>query len=61
MQKEHQEYFHCILAKLLNVQKRVRPDIGLTIAFLTKRVNAPDLDDWRKLDHLVEYLKSDRD
>ena len=43
------------------MQKRVRPDIGPTIAFLTKRVKAPDLDDWRKLDHLEEYIKSDCD
>jgi hypothetical protein len=61
LQKEHREYFHCIVAKLLYVQKRVRPDIGPTIAFLTKRVKAPDLDDWCKLDHLVEYLKSNWD
>ena len=58
LQKEHCEYFHCIVAKLLYVKKRVRPDIGPTIAFLAKRVKAPDIDDWRKLDHLVEYLKS---
>ena len=37
LQKEHCEYLHCSVAKLLYVQKRVRPDIGPTIAFLTKR------------------------
>ena len=46
---------------MLYVQKRVRPDIGPTIAFLTKRVKEPDLGGWRKLDHLVEYLKSNWD
>jgi hypothetical protein len=55
------EYFHCIVAKLLYVQKKVRPDIGPAIAILTKRVKAPDLDSWRKLERLVEYLKSDWD
>ena len=46
LQNEHREYFHCIVAKLLYVQKRVRLDIGQAIAFLTKRVNTPDLDNW---------------
>ena len=58
LQKENCEYFHCIVAKLLYVRKRVRPDIGPTIALLTKRVEAPDLNNWRTLYHLVEYLKS---
>jgi hypothetical protein len=31
------------------------------MAFLTKRVQAPDLDDWRKLVHLMEYIKADGD
>jgi hypothetical protein len=61
LQNEHREYFHCIVAKLLYVQKRLRPDIGPTIAFILKRQKATDLDDWHKLDHLVEYLKSDWD
>ena len=33
----------------------------LAVAFLTTRVKAPNEDDWRKLRHLVEYLKSTRD
>jgi hypothetical protein len=46
---------------MLYVTKRARPDTVLVVAFLTTRVNAPDEDDWRKLRHLVEYLKSTRD
>jgi hypothetical protein len=57
--KEHCEYFHCIVAKLLFVQKRVWADIGPSIAFLTKRMKAPDLEDWSKLAHLIDYLKPD--
>jgi hypothetical protein len=30
----------------------------VAIAFLTTRVRAPDIDNWRKLEHLVEYLRS---
>ncbi len=50
--------FHNIVAKALYLVKRVRPDASVVIAFLTTRVRAPDIDDWRKLNHLVEYLRS---
>jgi hypothetical protein len=58
---EQREVFHCLVAKLLFVWKRVRPDIGVAMSFLTKRVKQPDLDDWRKLVHLMEYLKAEGD
>jgi hypothetical protein len=50
--------FHNITAKGIYVNKRARPDISLSIAFLTTRVKGPDIDNWRKLCHLVEYLRS---
>ncbi len=53
--------FHNIMLKGIYVTKRVRPDISLSIAFLTTRVKGPDIDDWRKLCHLVEYLRSTRE
>jgi hypothetical protein len=53
--------FHNITAKEINVAKRARPNIFLSIAFLTTRVKGPDIDDWRKLCHLVEYLRSTRE
>ena len=54
--------FHTtIVAKVLYVTKRARPDTSLAIAFLTTRVKAPDTDDWEKLFHLMEYLRGDRD
>ncbi len=53
--------FHNIAAKRIYVAKRARPDISLTIAFLTTRVKGPDIDDSRKLCHLVEYLRSTRE
>ena len=52
--------FHTIVAKVLYVTKRARPDTSLAIAFLTTRVRAPDTDDWEKLCHLMEYLRGDR-
>ncbi len=52
--------FHTVVAKILYVTKRARPDTCLSIAFLTIRVRAPDIDDWEKLHHLsMEYLRKD--
>jgi hypothetical protein len=52
--------FHNITAKGIYVNKKARPDISLSIAFLTTRVKGPDIDNWRKLCHLVEYLRNTR-
>ncbi len=52
--------FHNITAKGIYVNKKARPDISLSIAFLTTRVKGLDIDDWCKLCHLVEYLRSMR-
>ncbi len=49
------------MAKGIYVTKRARPDISLSIAFLTTSVKGPDIDDWCKLCHLVEYLRSTRE
>jgi hypothetical protein len=50
---------HAIVAKTLYVTERARPDMFLSIAFLTTRVRAPDVDDWEKLRHLMKYLRKD--
>jgi hypothetical protein len=61
LDKEGQEIFHCIVAKMIYIWKRVKPDCGVSMSFLTKRVKSPDLDDWRKLVHLMEHVKADGD
>ena len=58
--KKQQEAFHCVVAKLIYLWKHGRPDIGTAVSFLTKQVREPDLDDWRKLDHMIIHLKADR-
>ena len=50
--------FHNIVAKALYLVKQARPDASVAVAFLTTRVREPDVDDWRKLEHLMEYIKS---
>jgi len=58
LSKERAKIFHSTVAKLLFVAKRARPDIILTVSFLTTRVKCPDSDDWKKLVQLLGYLKS---
>ena len=53
--------FNSIIAMMVYVTKRVRPDKSLAAAFLTTRVQEPAVDDWRKLGHLIQYLKSTQD
>ncbi len=50
--------FHSMIAMMLYATKQARPNTVLAIAFLTTRVKEPDADDWRKLRHLIDYLKS---
>jgi hypothetical protein len=53
--------FHNIAAKMIYVTKRARPGISLAVAFLTTRVEGPDVDDWCKLCHTINYLRVTRD
>jgi hypothetical protein len=52
--------FHNLVAKTLYATKRARPDTCTSIAFLTTRVRAPDKDDWKKLIHLMRYIRGTR-
>ena len=53
--------FHTILANLLFLCKRARPDILTGMALLTTRVIGPDKDDDKKLGSILKYLSSTRD
>ena len=57
LDKDKKELFHHLVAKCLFLCKRARPDIHPAVAFLTTRVQKPDLDDWRKLSRLMKYLR----
>ena len=50
------ELFHSIMAKLLYLSKRSRP-----VAFLTKRVTKPQMDDMKKLERTIQYIRGTRD
>ena len=51
--------FHIIVAQLLYIVKRARPDLAPAVPFITTRLSNPDDDDWRKL--AIEYLSSTMD
>jgi hypothetical protein len=54
------EEFHSLVAKILYLAKRTRPDVLLPIAFLTTRVQKPDEDDWLKLQRVLKYLNGSK-
>ncbi len=58
LQEKQKAAFHNVVAKALYVAKQARPNIAVSIAFLTTQVLCPDVQDWVKLCHLVEYLRS---
>ena len=57
LDEDKSELFHSIVAKLLNLSKRSRPDIEHIIAFLCTRVSKSDCEDWKKLIRLLSYIK----
>ena len=59
--KLKREQFHSLVAKVLFAAKRARPDTGLAISFLMTRAQSPDTDDWRKLAHMMRYLRGTKD
>jgi hypothetical protein len=51
------DLFHRLTAQLLYLGKRARPDLQTAVAFLTTRVQSPDIDDFRKLGRVIRYLR----
>ena len=52
--------FHNLVAKTLYATKRARPDTCTAIEFLTTIVQAPNLDDWGKMVHMMRYIRGTR-
>jgi hypothetical protein len=59
--ESHRRLLHGIVAKLIFVTKRARPDTAVPISFLTTRVTKPDRDNWKKLKRMLEYLSGTKD
>jgi hypothetical protein len=49
--------FHTIVAKLLYLSKRARPDVIAVVGFLCTRVKGPTEEDMKKLKKVLRYLK----
>ena len=49
LNEERADFFHHLVAQLLFVAQRGRPDLRTVVSFLTKRVQVPDKDDYKKL------------
>lgn len=54
---ERAELFHWVTAQLLFVSQRGRPDLCTAVLFLTKRVQSPDEDDYKKLTRTMKYVR----
>lgn len=57
LSEERRALLHSIVAQLLFVSTRARPDIHVAISFLTSRVSKADEDDWKKLKRLLGYIQ----
>jgi hypothetical protein len=58
LSSSQQQLFHTIVAKLIYLTKRSRPDILLAVSFLSTRVSAPTIQDENKLKKVLMYLNS---
>jgi hypothetical protein len=54
---DEKQKFHTVVAKLLYLAKRARPDIVSVVSFLCTRVKAPTMEDVEKLEYLLGYLQ----
>ncbi len=49
LDNEMSKTYHHLMAKLLYLCKRARPELQTVISFLMTQVTQPDEDDWKKL------------
>jgi histone deacetylase 1/2 len=56
LDSDKREYFHSVVAKLLYLSKRVRPDLLTAVGFLAKRVTVSTKMDSVKLERVLRYL-----
>jgi hypothetical protein len=58
LSEPEREKFHSVMAKVLYLAKRVRPDLLTACTFLAGRVQTATEQDNRKLDRMIRYLNS---
>jgi len=57
LSQDRGDLFHRVTAQILFACQRGRPDLRTVVSFLTKRVKAPDEDDWKKLVRCIKYIR----
>ena len=55
LDEKESELFHRIVAKLIYICKRSRPDLETVVAFLCTRVSKSDQEDWKKLLRVLSF------
>ena len=55
LSQEKADIFHTVVATLLHVCKRTKPDLEVAISFLSKRVQTSTEEDWKKLRRVIQY------
>ena len=58
---ERKDRFHSVVAKLLYIMKRARPDLEPAVAFLCTRVSKSSKSDWGKLRRVLQYAQGTKD
>jgi Reverse transcriptase (RNA-dependent DNA polymerase) len=61
LSKDDADTFHTMVAKLLFLCKRARPDIQTAVSFLCTCVRSPDTDDYKKLARIIKYVRGTKD
>ena len=56
LSKKRQDIFHSVVARLLWVMKRSRPDLETCISFLCTRVSCSTEEDWLKLKRVFQFV-----
>ena len=57
LEGKKKEVFHSVVAKVLFIMKRARPDMELTNSFLCTRVSRSTKEDWAKLKRAMAFMK----
>ena len=52
---------HNFVAKCLFLTKQARPDTSTAVAFLFTQVKASNVNDWKKLTQMIQYLSGSID
>ena len=56
--EQERKKFHCMVARLLYIAKRVRPECLMAVAFPTTRVTKATREDEAKLERIINYLRN---